>query len=100
LLAAYFAGLKCESAAPADGEAVSRGQAIVAKCAACHGADGHASNRFWPSLAGLSKDYLVNALHTYKSGDRNNAIMAGIVKDLSDSDAESAAVYYAGADCK
>ncbi len=99
-LAAYFAGLKCESATPADREAASQGQAITSKCAACHGADGHASNRSWPSLAGQSKDYLINALHAYKSGTRNNAIMAGIVKDLSDSDAESAAAYYAGADCK
>ncbi len=83
-LAAYFAGLKCESAAPADREAASRGQAIASKCAACHGADGHASNGSWPSLAGQSKDYLINALNAYKSGARNNAIMAGIVKDLSD----------------
>jgi cytochrome c553 len=51
-------------------------------------------------LAGQSKDYLINALNAYKSGARNNAMMAGIVKDLSDSDGESAAVYYAGTDCK
>jgi cytochrome c553 len=99
-LAAYFAGLKCESAPPADREIASRGQAIVAKCAACHGADGRASNRSWPNLAGLSKDYLISALNAYKSGVRNNAIMAGIVKDLSDSDTEAAAVYYARAACK
>ncbi len=99
-LAAYFAGLKCESAPPADREAASRGQAIASKCAACHGADGHASNSSWPNLAGQSTDYLINALNAYKSGARDNAIMAGIVKDLSDSDVESAAAYYAGADCK
>ena len=99
-LAAYFAGLKCESAPPADREAASRGQAIVSKCAACHGADGRASNRSWPSLAGLSKGYLISALDAYKNGARNNAIMAGIVKDLSDADTESAAAYYARAACK
>ena len=99
-LAAYFAGLKCESVSPVDREAVAKGQAIVSKCAACHGPDGHASNSSWPSLAGQSKDYLADALHAYKSGARNNAIMAGIVKDLSQSDAENAAAYYAGADCK
>ena len=99
-LAAYFAGLKCESAALADREAASRAQAIVSKCAACHGADGRASNRSWPSLAGLSKDYLTRALDAYKNGARNNAIMAGIVKDLSDADTEIAAAYYAGAACK
>jgi len=99
-LAAYFTGLKCESAARADSEAASRGQAILSKCTACHGTDGHASNRSWPNLAGQSKEYLVDALHAYKSGARSNAVMVGIVKDLSDSDTESAAAYYAGADCK
>lgn len=99
-LAAYFAGLKCASTPPADREAASRGQAVASKCAACHGVDGRASNRSWPNLAGQSKDYLINALNAYKSGARNNAMMAGIVKDLSDSDGESAAAYYAGTDCK
>ncbi len=99
-LAAYFAGLKCQSAAPADREAAAKGQAIASKCAACHGADGHASNGSFPNLAGQSKDYLINALKAYKGGARNNALMAGIAKDLSEPDAESAAAYYAGADCK
>jgi cytochrome c553 len=99
-LAAFFAGLKCQSAAPADREAASKGQALVSKCAACHGADGHASNRSWPNLAGQTKDYLINALHAYKSGARSNAIMAGIVKGLSDSDVQSVAAYYAAAECK
>jgi cytochrome c553 len=43
-LAAYFAGLKCASTAPADREAASRGQAVASKCVACHGVDGRASN--------------------------------------------------------
>ena len=67
---------------------------------ACHGADGRAGNRAWPNLAGLSKDYLFNTLKAYRGGARNNAMMVGIVKDLSDSDAESVADYYASASCK
>ncbi|HML08917.1 MAG TPA: c-type cytochrome, partial [Xanthobacteraceae bacterium] len=97
---AYFADLKCESGPLADHEAASRGQAILSKCAACHGTDGHASNRSWPNLAGLSKDYLIDALRAYRDGTRSNAIMAGIVKDLSDLDAESASAFYAGVGCK
>jgi len=98
-IAAYFAGLKCKSAPAADARAAS-GQAVASKCTACHGADGRASNRSWPNLAGLSKDYLFNALKAYKGGVRNNGMMAGIVKDLSDPDAESVAAYYASANCK
>jgi cytochrome c553 len=99
-LAGYFAGLKCTSAPAADREAVSKGQAVAAKCTACHGADGHAGNRAWPNLAGLSKDYLINALKAYKGGARTNPMMTGIVKDLSDPDAESVAAYYASASCR
>jgi cytochrome c553 len=99
-LAAYFSGLKCEAAPASDAQAASAGQAIASKCTACHGADGRASNGAWPNLAGQSKDYLINAIKAYKGGARNNGMMAGIVKDLSDSDAESVATYYASATCK
>jgi cytochrome c553 len=99
-LAAYFSGLRCEAAPASDAQAASAGQAIAAKCTACHGADGRASNAAWPNLAGRSKDYLVNAIKAYKGGARNNGMMAGIVKDLNDSDAESVAAYYASATCK
>ncbi len=99
-LAAYYSGLKCQSAPATDREAASRGQAIAAKCAACHGTDGRASNRAWPNLAGLSKGYLIEALKGYKAGARTSPMMAGIVKDLSDPDADSVATYYAGASCQ
>ena len=99
-LAAYFSGLKCEAAPALDTQAASAGQAVASKCTACHGADGRASNGAWPNLAGQSKDYLVNAIKAYRGGARNNGMMAGIVRDLSDSDAESVATYYASAACK
>ena len=99
-LAAYFSGLKCEAQPASDAQAVTAGQAVASKCTACHGADGHASNGAWPSLTGLSKDYLLNAIKAYKGGARSNGMMAGVVKDLSNSDSESVAAYYASAACK
>ncbi len=99
-LAAYFSGLKCEAAPAADAKAASAGQAIASRCTACHGADGHASNGAWPNLAGQSRDYLINAIKAYKSGGRSNGMMAGVVKDLSDADAENVATYYSSAGCK
>jgi cytochrome c553 len=99
-LAAYYSGLQCRAAVAPDREAAAKGRTIAAKCTACHGADGRASNRAWPSLAGLSKGYLIDALKAYKSGTRSNAMMAGIVKDLSDPDAEGVATYFAGASCR
>ncbi len=99
-LAAYFSELACASTPPADRETAQRGQAAVSRCATCHGANGRASNRSWPNLAGLSKDYLAKALQAYRSGARNNGMMAGIVKDLTDADADGVATYFAGAACR
>ncbi len=98
-LAAYFSGLACTGRPPADRE-TAQGQAAASRCAICHGANGRASNRSWPNLAGLSKDYLAKALQAYRSGARNNGMMAGIVKDLSNADVESVATYFASAPCR
>ena len=99
-LAAYFAGLKCESGLTPERQAVSAGQATASKCTACHGANGVSANRSWPNLVGLSKNYLIDALRAYRSGARKNAMMASIANDLSDADIENAAAYYANASCK
>src|SRR5665647_242508 len=99
-LAAHFAEMKCENALTADKQATLPGHATAAKCTACHGANGKSSNPSWPNLIGQSKTYLVNALKHYGSGARKNAIMAGIVKGLSDSEIENVAAYYAAATCK
>lgn len=99
-LAAYYAGLKCESALGADRQAASPGRAAAAACVACHGADGATSNRAWPNLVGLSKQHLLDALKAYRSGARKNAMMAGMVKDLSDAATEEISAYYAAASCK
>lgn len=99
-LAAYFSGLKCESALTADQQATLPGHTIASKCTACHGANGVSTNRSWPNLIGQSKAYLVNALRHYTTGARKNAIMAGIAKGLNDTETENVAAYYAAATCK
>ena len=99
-LAAYFAESTCRSAKNGDKKIVAAGQAVAARCAACHGAKGIGVQPAWPNLAGLSKEYLVNALKSYKSGGRKNGMMDGIAKDLSDADAASVASYYSNASCR
>jgi cytochrome c553 len=99
-LAAYYAARKCESTLTADKQAASPGRATASKCIACHGADGVTSNRAWPNLVGLSKEHLLETLKAYKSDTRKNAMMAGILKDMSDAEAENVAAYYANATCK
>ena len=74
---------------PAAGEQKSQ------TCAACHGPEGNTSNAAFPKLAGQYADYLLHALEAYKSGDRENAVMAGQVANLSRQDLEDLAAYFA-----
>ena len=73
---------------------VARGQEKSATCAACHGANGIATAPQWPILAGQYTDYLEQALRSYRSGSRQNAIMQGFATQLSDQDIEDLAAYF------
>lgn len=98
-LAAYYAGMQCKSAQNGDAKDAARGQVLAQKCVSCHGTSGINSQAMWPSLAGQSKDYLLNALKSYKA-ERKNGMMNKIAKDLSDADAAALAAYYANASCR
>lgn len=69
--------------------------ALAAPCAACHGADGNATAAIYPRLAGQYRDYLAQALREYRSGARQNAIMAGFAKTLSDADIKALSEHFA-----
>jgi len=58
----------------------------LAVCAACHGAEGISLIPANPNLAGQVPGYIAAQLAAYKSGERNNAIMAGQVAALSEQD--------------
>jgi cbb3-type cytochrome c oxidase subunit III len=64
-------------------------------CAACHGADGNSVNPLWPSLAGQNERYLADTLRAFKSGKRNDAIMAAQASLIADADIDDLAAYYA-----
>jgi cytochrome c553 len=90
------------TAAPAGmpaGDAAA-GKVKAASCVACHGADGVSSNPAWPNLAGQKEAYLVDSLKAYEAGARDEPVMAGIAKALSDADVANLAAYYAGLPCK
>lgn len=68
----------------------------AATCATCHGPGGNspvAPN--YPILAGQHRDYLLRSLRAYKSGERENAVMNGMVSGLSDRDLQNLAAWYA-----
>lgn len=71
-----------------------RGKQLATTCAACHGPDGNSPTPQFPRIAGQYADYMVHSLKAYKSGARNNPIMAGIVAGLSEQDMEDLAAYF------
>jgi cytochrome c553 len=80
------------SAISGDAEA---GKTKAAACAACHGPDGNAGiDPQYPRLAGQYRDYIAQALHEYKTGNRKNPIMAGFAATLSEQDMADLAEYF------
>lgn len=67
----------------------------AAVCAACHGADGKATQPIYPHLAGQYASYLEQALREYRAGKRKNPIMGAQAATLTDADIEQLAAYYA-----
>ncbi len=65
-------------------------------CASCHGEKGNTQNPQYPKLAGQHPSYLYRTLKGYKSGERENAVMSGLVSNLSDQDMRDLAAYYGG----
>ena len=71
------------------------GQGKAAACGACHGVDGNSSDPQYPKLAGQHEMYIAHQLHSFKSGERQNAIMLGMSMPLSDQDTRDIGAYFA-----
>lgn len=93
VLIALLAGLANVTQAGGNPEA---GKAKAQVCFACHGTDGNGASPDFPKIAGQYQDYLFQALLAYKTGARNNPIMAGQVQALSKQDMKELAAYFGG----
>ncbi len=80
--------------AVASGDAQA-GEAKAATCAACHGAQGISAIPVNPNLAGQVPGYIAAQLKAFKSGERVNPIMAGLVISLSEEDMADLDAFYA-----
>lgn len=69
-------------------------------CAACHGADGNSVISLNPKLAGQHSEYLYKQLSEFKEGKRVNAVMSGMVANLSPEEMQGLAAYYASQSLK
>ena len=79
--------------AQAAGDAVA-GQAKVAVCAGCHGADGNSVAPNFPKLAGQGERYLLKQLNAIKSGERQVLEMTGILTNSTNQDMADMAAYF------
>ena len=75
---------------------LAKAQQIVNQvCSACHGADGNSPSPANPNLAGQQADYIALQLAHFKSGLRNNPVMAGMAATLTPEDMRSLGAYFA-----
>lgn len=64
-------------------------------CAGCHGTDGASAGPAMPSLAGQSKQAIVEAMKNFKSGARPSTIMGRLAKGYTDADFALMGNFYA-----
>ena len=102
-LASVYPGSAAHAATAAAAEAPAvrrgdpaKGQTIASGvCAGCHGVDGNSGVPANPTLAGQHAGYTAKQLANFKSGERKNAIMQGMVAALSPQDMLDLGAYYA-----
>ena len=102
--AALWSAALWPATAAAQGPAksdIAKGEGIAAQvCAACHATDGNSALAANPKLAGQIYDYLHKQLVNFKpqagkKAERDNAVMAAMVANLSDADMKALAAFYA-----
>ena len=94
-LATAAALLMCSASAHATGDKAN-GRTLVYTCNGCHGVPG--TNNAYPQypvpkIAGQNEQYLINALHGYKAGDRTHPTMVAQAQSLSDQEIQDIAAY-------
>jgi len=92
-------GLTSFAFAMTSGDA-EKGKVKSVACAACHGATGISSIPANPNLAGQVPGYISAQLKAFKSGERVNAVMAGMVANLSEEDMDDLDAFYTSLEAK
>ncbi|UTF61859.1 cytochrome c [Gilvimarinus sp. DA14] len=99
LALALFALAGCEpSTSDADAgpvDPVAMGAKKARACIGCHGPKGVSRVASYPSLAGLDEDYMVEQLQLFKSQQRQNPMMNAMAVNLSETDMQHLAAYFA-----
>lgn len=75
---------------------IEAGKQRAATCFSCHGPEGISANPKYPNLAGQSAEYLMKQLNAFRTGERNDPIMSPMATQMSDTDVENVAAFFAG----
>lgn len=67
---------------------------VQRECAQCHGVDGNSIAPAFPKLAGLQHEYLAKQLNDFRSGRRQNEIMAPVIETLTAAQVDDLADYF------
>ncbi len=70
------------------------GRSLAANCTGCHGTQGRSTGGM-PSLAGLDRSYILNALEEFKSGARAATVMQQHAKGYTEAQFALMADYFA-----
>ena len=68
-------------------------EAKLQVCGSCHGENGQPIDATIPVIWGQTEYFLVKQLHDYKSGDRENLVMASFAKRFTQAELRPAAAY-------
>jgi sulfide dehydrogenase cytochrome subunit len=63
-------------------------------CAGCHGTNGSSVGPSSPTIAGISRDYFIETMAAYKSGERPSTIMTRIAKGYTEKEIELMADFF------
>jgi sulfide dehydrogenase cytochrome subunit len=63
-------------------------------CAGCHGTNGSSVGPASPTIAGISRDYFIESMQAYQSGERLSTIMQRIAKGYNEAEIELMADYF------
>ncbi len=72
------------------------GKALIYTCSGCHGVPGYENaypSYHVPHIAGQNEQYIINALHEYKSGGRKHPTMGAQAQSMSDKEIADIAAY-------
>jgi cytochrome c553 len=95
LLAGSMSPVFAAEPAPAPKGDAARAQPIATTvCAACHGADGNSIGAPNPKLAGQHPEYLFKQMKNFKSSERVNPIMNGMIAAFDENQMRDLAAYF------